>query len=319
MSLTTPPKPLNNAQIGGFFIVMKYNKLSKSFEEQLSILKARGLVVNNEKLAIHYLKNVGYFRLSGYSLPFQVNFNEGGNHIFLDDARFEDVVSLYQFDRNLRLITIDALEKIEVGLKATLNQVMCELGGVHWYMDKNYFHKKFNYESFLKILRKEIGCNDAIKHAFIQHYLKKYTEPELPPSWMIFEVMSLGRVSIIFKNIKFDFQKVMAKEYGLRVEILVSWLHSLSYLRNLAAHHQRLWNRSYTIKPIIFRKMLGVNEPFSQDRFYAQALVIQILLREISPHHAWKESLKNLFEQSLFIDIKKLGFVKDWFKYQSWK
>jgi len=266
------------------------------------------------------LKNIGYFRLAGYSLPLQINYNEDGRHRFLEGTTFEDVISLYQFDRQLRLVTIDALEKIEVGLKATISRVMSECSGAHWYMNQDHFYKGFNYESFIKKLKKELGHDGrgGIRHTFIRHCFSKYTEPELPPSWMAFEVMSLGKVSTVFKNIKFDFQKLIAKQYGFRVEILVSWLHSLSYLRNLAAHHQRLWNRTYTIKPVIFKKLLSANEKFSQDRFYAQAMTIQILLKEISPQHEWKEALQNLFELSSFIAIGRLGFPEEWCKYQIW-
>lgn len=88
---------------------------------------------------------------------------------------------------------------------------------------------------------------------FIKHYYHKYGEPELPRSWMVSETLTFGTVSQAFKNLTHQNQKPIAKALGLDGTVLGSWLHALSYVRNLAAHHQRLWNRAYTIKPIAAR------------------------------------------------------------------
>lgn len=301
---------------------MNYQKPSKSLQEQLEILRGRGLSIPDQNTALMYLKNIGYFRLAGYSLAFQVNHNLDGTHTFIENTSFEDVVGLYLFDRNLRLITIDALERIEVGLKAEISQSMSQIGGPHWYMETKFFYEKFNYQSFLEILKKELGHDDdreGVRHVFVQHYYQKYTNPELPPSWMIFEVLSLGKVSMIFKNINREYQREIAEIYGLRGEILVSWLHSLSYLRNLAAHHQRLWNRTYTIKPSLYKKLSKDCGEITQDRFYAQAVVIQVLLKSIAPQQQWKESLVNLFKENPSVDIRRLGFPLNWLSHQVWR
>lgn len=134
---------------------------------------------------------------------------------------------------------------------------------------------------------------------------------------MVFEVLSLGTVSKIFKNLVREHQKPIAKAYELDVSIFASWLHALSYLRNLAAHHQRLWNRRYTIRPAVARKV--ADDLSQQDRFYAQAVMIQVLLKKISPGTVWGARLKDLFNEYPSIEIKRMGFPENWSTRDIWQ
>ena len=304
----------------GGFLLMRYQKPSTTIQEQIAIMRNRGLIVSDEGYAKQYLESIGYFRLAGYALPFQLNYNANGTHEFLPNTRFEDVVDLYVFDRKLRLLVIDALERIEVAVRATISRLMSERLGAHWYLNGTPFFPAFDYKDFLDRLKKDIGhdrSRKAVRQIFIQHYHDKYTDPAFPPSWMVFEVLSLGTVSKIFKNLAREFQKPIAKEYELDVSIFASWLHALSYLRNLAAHHQRLWNRRYTIRPAVARKV--ANELFQQDRFYAQAVMIQVLLKKISPYTVWGAHLLDLFNEYPSIEIKRMGFPENWNSRDIWQ
>jgi len=303
----------------GGFLLMRYHKPSTSIEEQIAIMRNRGLIIADTDFAKQHLEFIGYFRLAGYALPLQINYNEDGSHAFLPGVRFEDIVDLYVFDRKLRLLVIDALEKIEVAIRATISQSMSEKFGPHWYLSEAPFIPTFAYLAFLDRLKKDIVHDQARKPArqtFIQHYYDKYSEPELPPSWMVFEVLSVGTVSKIFKNIAREHQKSIARVYGLDTGILASWLHALSYLRNLAAHHQRLWNRKYTIKPAIAKK--APVDYSQQDRFYAQAVMIQVLLKIISPGTIWGARLLDLFNEYPSIEIKRMGFPENWNTQDIW-
>jgi abortive infection bacteriophage resistance protein len=305
---------------GGFLFAMKYQKPSTTVEEQIAIMRNRGLVIDDEIDAKQHLMFIGYFRLAGYALPFQLNYNESGTHTFLPNVRFEDIVDLYTFDRELRLLVIDALERLEVAVRATISQVMSERLGPHWYLLRESFVPSFDHDEFLKHLKNEIGHDHArksVRQTFIQHYYDKYTDPQSPPSWMIFEVLSLGSVSKVFKNITRENQKPIANVYGLDSSIFSSWLHALSYLRNLAAHHQRLWNRKYTIRPMVAKKV--ANDLATQDRFYAQAVMIQVLLETIAPTSDWGLNLTELFEKFPSVDIKRMGFPNAWSKRALWQ
>ncbi|MBU3641413.1 Abi family protein [Polynucleobacter sp. Fuers-14] len=299
---------------------MRYQKPSTTIQEQIAIMRNRGLIVVDEIYARQYLEFIGYFRLAGYALPFQLNYNADGTHEFLPNTRFEDVVDLYVFDRKLRLLVIDALERIEVAVRATISWQMSERIGAHWYLDGTPFFPGFDHDDFLDRLKKDIGhdhSRKAVRQIFIQHYYDKYTDPALPPSWMVFEVLSLGTVSKIFKNLAREYQKPIAKEYELDVSIFASWLHALSYLRNLAAHHQRLWNRRYTIRPAVARKV--ANDLSQQDRFYAQVVMIQVLLKKISPGTVWGARLLDLFNEYPSIEIKRMGFPENWNSRDIWQ
>ncbi len=304
----------------GFLFFMRYQKPPTSIEQQITIMRNRGLIIEDESYARQCLQFVGYFRLSGYALPFQLNYNNDGSHTFIRNTCFEDISDLYVFDRKLRLLVIDALERIEVAVRATISQVMSERVGVHWYLDCSTFSSNFDYFSFFDRLKKDIGHDHskrAVRQVFIQHYFEKYTDPPLPPSWMIFEILSLGTLSKIFKNLLREHQKKITKEYELDGSIFSSWLHSLSYLRNLAAHHQRLWNRKYTIKPAVAKKFS--DDLTSQDRFYAQAVLIQVLLKVILPDSGWSHSLCKLLNEHPTVDIEKMGFPVNWTAKDLWK
>jgi len=298
---------------------MKYTKPAIDLDAQIALLRGRGLVISDEARARHYLQFIGYYRLAGYSLPFQINYNADGSHRFLDGVSFDDVLDLYVFDRKLRLAVMDALARIEVAFRAVLSQTMSERHNPNWYMDAGLFVPKYRHDKFLEVLKKDIGDDPskaAVRQTFIQHYYDKYDDPPLPPSWMVFEVLSFGTVSQVFKNLLRDHQKPIGKTFGLDGTVLASWLHAITYLRNLAAHHQRLWNRAYTIKPIVAKQYAAdLTDP---SRFYAQAVMIEVLLTVVSPDTRWGERLAALLAEHPKVRADRLGFPADWQRRPLW-
>lgn len=299
---------------------MKFKKPAIDSIAQIALLRSRGLIVSDEARAKHYLKFIGYYRLAGYALPFQINHNQDGSHQFVANTNFEDVLDLYIFDRKLRLLVTDELERIEVAFRSELSQSMSEAFGPHWYTQEDLFLIKYNHGSFIEHLKKDIGFDSsksAVRQRFIDHYFTKYCEPKLPPSWMIFEILSFGTVSQVFKNLLREHQKRVSSSFGLDGSVLASWMHSITYLRNLTAHHQRLWNRSYTIKPIAAKQYLSEME--DTGRFYAQAIIIQIILKIVSPNNSWGSNLSKLFSEHPKINISQLGFPADWKDKRIWQ
>ncbi|MCO5099267.1 MAG: Abi family protein [Rhodocyclaceae bacterium] len=298
---------------------MKFTKPAIDIEAQIALLRSRGLTFTDEGRARHYLRYVGYYRLAGYSLPLQVDYNADGSHRFLDGVCFEDILDLCVFDRKLRLAVMDAVERIEVAFRAQFSQTMSELHGSHWFMDAVHFQPRYDHADFIFRIKKDIGHDNAkaaMRQTFIKHYYDRYGEPELPPSWMIFEVLSFGTVSLAFKNLTRQNQKPVAKPFGLAGEVLASWLHALSYLRNLAAHHQRLWNRTYTIKPIQAKRY--ADELQDTSRFYAQAVMADVLLKVISPDTRWGQRLAELLAEHPKVQARRLGFPDDWRQRPLW-
>lgn len=185
---------------------------------------------------------------------------------------------------------MDALERIEVAIRTQVSQTMSEVHGPHWFMEARHFVSRDKHTKFIERVKNDIGHDPSrarVRTVFIKHYYDKYRKPELPASWMM-----------------------------LDPKILASWLHSLSYLRNLAAHHQRLWNRVYTITPIAAKRY--AEDLHDATRFYAQAVVVQVLLKVISPHSTWGDRLSSLLNSYPAIQLQRLGFPDNWHTRDVW-
>lgn len=156
------------------------------------------------------------------------------------------------------------------------------------------------------------------RERFIQHYFTKYNSPELPPVWMVAEILSLGTWSQIFSNLKHrGDQKIICQHFKLDPILMASWLHSITYLRNLCAHHSMLWNRNFTLKPKIanaYQDQLKNNTKFS-----AQAAILRIFLDIASPESQWAFHLSELINNHPQLNIEKMGFEPNWFMLPFWR
>lgn len=308
----------------GFLLLMKKNIFEKpplSLEAQLERLGSRGLIIQDKKIARHYLTYISYYRFCGYAIEFEdepIN----GEKRYRPETTFEQILDCYIFDRKLRLLVIDAIERIEIALRTVMiNELALKYDDAHWYLNKNLFLSKFNHDELMQAIKKETqykAPDGSVQHKkrerFIQHYFDKYPNPELPAVWMVAEVLSLGTWSMIFANlIDRENQKIICKHFGINYVVMSSWLHTLTYLRNLCAHHSKLWSRNFTLKPLIannYRKQLENNEKFS-----AQAVILKVFLDAISPNSEWGNHLHKLIKQHPKIDIKKMGFKEGWETY----
>lgn len=289
--------------------IIRFDKPSLTTDQQIDLLTSRGLNIPDRQQTKKYIDFIGYYRLSGYSFPFQKTQNVAGEHNFEPGTSFEQILNLYIFDRKLRLIVMDALERIEVAIRSTISNIASDQHSPHWFLQPELFRSNY-CDSFLDQVKKDIKYDKPDKQeSFIKHYYDNYQKPDFPPSWMIMEVLTFGTVSILYSNLTTDLQKKVASSFGVNSKILRSWLHSLSCLRNLCAHHSRIWNRKFTIKPLIPNK---VKIPVSTNNFFAQFIVLKGLLSKISPDTHWEDSLKNLFAEYPEINCGLMGFPKDW-------
>lgn len=306
---------------------MKFQKPPLTLPQQLQKWQTRGLQVGDPTKALHYLCFIGYYRLSAYALPFQQTQNLPFNpdKPFKAGTTFENILDLYVFDRELRLLVMDAIERIEVAIRSCIVNEMSLLHGSHWFMDPVFFATRFRHNKLIDKIESELditGVNlrpQSLHHErFINHYYQKYTDPYLPPCWMIAETLSLGTWSSIYANLRQSAErKAIAAHFQVDEYILKSWLHSLTYLRNLCAHHARLWNRQFVIKPVVARK----HSPFvtANDRFYAMAVVLHELLRIIAPGTTWHTRLASLLNASPIVNPSAMGFPNRWTEAPFWK
>ena len=298
---------------------MNYNKPSLSIENQVKQLKSRGLTIASEPFAHTCLSNISYYRLRAYTFPFQDNTNP--NHPFIIPITLEEIITLYNFDRELRLHVIDGLEKIEIALRTQIIYQWAITNGSHWQMNRNLFRDQNRFTSHWATLQTEINRSNE---TFIEHYKATYTNPLEPPAWMSLEVSSFGLLSLMFMNLKKgDEKKAVASHFGLNdISLLENWLHCFSNMRNICAHHGRLWNRRLTahIKlPTNPSSQFLNNVNVYPYKLYAVLSCMQYILQLISPSGTFKEELKSLMQSCPMKQEKEMGFPVEWKNEPLWK
>lgn len=294
-----------------------YLKKPLHAEEHIDLLASRGLEIEDRARAIHYLTYIGYFRLSGYFPPFQTRDDEGCS-VFRPGARFSNILDLYIFDRKIRLLLIDALERIEVAIRTTVSNTMSLAHGAFWLNNPDLFNHGHHAEILDQITAAIDLREGRTHHAFLKHYADKY-ENVYPPSWMILETLSFGQVSHIFKRLKGQNQKAISAAFGLDHAFFESWLHSLWFSRNLVAHHGRVWNRAFTIQPRVPRKLAEAWPPESARRFYGICAVINYLMEVIADGSRWPDRLRSLLLEYPEVSREAMGFPPAWSSLPFWK
>ena len=304
--------------IFNFIYAMKYNKIPLEIPAQILKLKNRGLKFGNEKKAANYLSNISYYRLRAYTYPFQDN--NSYDHPFDVPISFEQIIDLYVFDRKLRLLIFDGIEKIEIAFRTQIIYHFALTYGSHWQTKPELFRNKDWFESQLDSLQKEI---DRSNETFIKHYRNKYTKPLEPPCWMTLEVCNMGLLSKIFQNLKKGKEKeAVTNHFGLsNVVLLENWMLCFSTLRNICAHHCRVWNRRLTsIKfPTNPKNPFLKNQNIYPNKLYSTLSCIQYVLNIISPGNTFSKRLKELIKTCPLAQTKEMGFPDNWLDEALWK
>lgn len=298
---------------------MKYTKPPVSIEQQVQLLKNRGLKFRDPAKACHYLSNISYYRLRAYTYPFQDNSNT--EHRFIKDVTFEEIIQLYVFDRRLRLLVFDGLEKIEIALRTKIIYEYAMIYGSHWHDRSELFQNAYRFNKDTSKLYEEV---DRSSETFIKHYKERYNSPEYHPSWMTLEVASLGLLSKIFENLKkSSTKKKIVQEFGLKNHlILESWMHAFAHLRNGCAHHGRLWNRRFTTIPKLpdnTSNTFLMNKKIKPNKLYAQLSCMLYILHIISPGHQLIKRLKELINTCPQVDLHEMGFPENWESEPLWQ
>ena len=295
-----------------------YNKQPISIADQISILKSRGLMFDNEQEAVEYLKIISYFRLASYWKPME---SDKLKHIFKPNSKFENVVTLYNFDKELRTLIFSAIQSIEIALRTKIIQIVSSNYGAFWFTEKSLFTNTTIFSKCLLNIEEELKRS---KEDFLIEHFAKYDNPPYPPAWKTLEVSSFGTLSKLYCNLADNnLKKQIARELGLPQHLyLESWIKSLSVLRNCIAHHARIWNRKYPWKPQIPQKLQSPwiqNSTISHEKLYAQLCCIGYLLNAIHPNNNFKQKLKILLSKYSIADISAMGFPKLWYNEALWK
>ena len=255
-----------------------------------------------------YLQHINYYRMCAYWLPYE---QEHATHTFKPGTNFDTVLSTYSADRRLRLLFLDAIERIEVSVRCHWAYELAHKHGPHGYLESGLAKRIDFLQTNIEKLTAEVDRSDEV---FIQHIKRTYSE-RLPPVWAAAEVMSLGLLSSWFNNLKPSATRIaIASAYQVDDSVLSSWLHHLTVVRNICAHHSRLWNRNLVVTPMLPRtKPAGLGLQFvpGSRKIYNTMVLSLHLMGLIAPESTWRQ---HLMAQLLAgeLDPIGMGFPKDW-------
>jgi abortive infection bacteriophage resistance protein len=310
--------------------LLPYQKPWCSHSDLVQKLIDRGLTVSHRGQAEAFLAHVNYYRFAGYCLAYE----NGQRHSFIPGCTFDDIRSAYEFDFALRDLVSEALEVIEIDLRTTVVHYYGQRYGAFGHIDPNNFYRRptvrgknprplFDHAKWLTHVRDDMKKS---KDRFVEHFRRTYSEAancDLP-IWALSEVMTFGCISRMYGGMQPQDQRIVANRYQRQVTELVSWVHYLSVVRNVCAHHGRLWDRHWGVRP-----QLPVGHawrpPFldSNERIAATMLILYQMLKTI-PATAdwsarWQIRLRKLIARCPATPITpRLGLTETWLANPIW-
>jgi abortive infection bacteriophage resistance protein len=300
---------------------VQFKKLALSTGDLFALLQRRGLPLTeayDQKLTYDALSAIGYYRLSGYMLPFQEPTGWKKHH-FKPSASIQKILALYKFDTELRNHCGEALGEIEVAMRTSICDHMARQYGAHWQLNAKAF-KPLHHEDNLNAFAKAAGFNldtsapkrrQGSGHLFLDSYYSRYTSPKFPASWMVRECASFGTWAIVYKDIPTADQKEIANFWhypnGKPIDhvILDDWFHSLSVFRNRCAHHSRITNRKFPFPPKATTEISMTHLFTAQTTDLRTLLVVTaLLLRRVNPKSNWVNRLSLILNKHPLVDIQ---------------
>ena len=296
---------------------ISYNKPYKSAKDLVQLLLTRGLIINDFSRAENYIHHIGYYRLSAYMWPHLEHPKK--KHIYKNNKTFQNILDLYKFDKKLRLLIFNEIEKIEIAVRSSIVNNACEIfNDPYWITEARYFVYQDKFAKTISLIDKEL---EHSKEDFIIHFKNKYSN-QYPPAWILAEILPLGIIMNIYYNLKnIPVKKKIAKEFGLQVKPFESWMSIVTLTRNACCHHSRVWNKQNTMlamEPIHITRP-WITLPTDRLRIYFNLCIIKWFLDCISPNNTLKNKICKLLADYPCIDISAMGFSADWLKEELWK
>jgi abortive infection bacteriophage resistance protein len=314
-----------------------YTKPHLSFADQLALLMQRGLSVTDQPKAIHHLQRIGYGRLAPYWQPFQQIVPDAADSSrtirsdqFRPGAEFRHAVDLYLFDKHLRLLFLDAIERVEVALRVDLAHALGRRDP--WahrspaFLDLNRANASFEGSTrHQNWLQKADDAINRSKDDWVKDFFATYSPPM--PIWMAVEAWDFGTLSWLLEMAHPNDRFAIAKRYGLLPDTLVSWIKSLAFVRNMSAHHSRLWNAGIinqpkVPKPFEASQIVHIGSKVARrSRVYGAAAIATYLVKRINAGSSWGRRMKAhwlAFPVTSFASAAHGGFLQEWDQEAIW-
>lgn len=302
---------------------MQYQKPPLTYQAQAGQLIQRGLIADAATLT-DCLKSVNYYRLSGYWHPLRTR-DAQGNLLdrFNPGASLAVVLDRYNFDRQLRLLLLEAIEPIEVWIRTALAYEHAHRHGPFAYTQATHLPRfqLSEHQEWLDKTRRE--CSQS-KEDFILHFKNRYgSHHQDLPIWMAVELFSMGASRKFFAGCENSIRQNCAAQVGLSDRVLDSWLRTLTATRNFCAHHGRLWNRPLTFAPLIphakSRPDWHHQVSVPGTHIYAALCVCSDLLAKIAPSSLWRiRTVAILSSLPPTIPLAEMGFPPNWQQHPLW-
>jgi abortive infection bacteriophage resistance protein len=296
---------------------MNYNKTYTQPSDLVQLISARGLTISNPQKAEGYIRRIGYYRLSAYLYPLLAM--PKNLHQFKVGSTFRQALDMYRFDRQLRLLMFNQIEKIEVAVRsAIVNITAKETGDPFWMTNPIHFA---NATRFAGTMQKIDSEYQKSREDFIEHFRNTYNNP-YPPSWMLSEILPIGVLTRVFQNIRSNqIRKKIAKEFELNVPVFESWMTIITLTRNNCCHHSRVWNKTFGLRALTIRNNTKpwITQSVNQQKIYFSLCVIKYILNIIIPNNDMTSKLIWLFIDYPNIDKAAMGFPCNWEMEPLWR
>lgn len=326
--------------------MVEYTKPWLSLEQQVERLVSRGVDVGDRDRAVALLKAIGYYRLTGYLYPFR----ESEQYIDDKGRTRTRVLSAYRpgttlhhaeaiidFDRRLRMLVMDSVERIEVAVRMRVGYVLGR-SSAFAHERPSCFTQAFTAEStdtrrptaskHVLWLQRVNARKASSDEQFVDHFREKYDDRM--PVWALTELLELGHLSVLYGGLnQQDAEEIAAAFRVPTKKLMASWLASLNYVRNVAAHHARLFNRKLQNAPSrpkagqvpLLDHLRAEAVPKAGLGTYNALAVIAYLLPSIEADTEWARQLVALlrtFPRSHALTIQSMGVPQGWESLDLW-
>lgn len=305
-----------------FFMI--FSKQATTIDFQISQLRQRGLIISNERFAKKVLSRISYYRLAGYWWPLQ---SDKVNHKFKPNSKFETVLKIYNFDTELRKLIFDITEEIEVAFRTKMIYHLSHEYTPWWFEDSVNFSNQKDYQKTIDQIKKDLGLNRSKEVFLSEHYKKYHLDSRCPPAWKTLEVLSFGSLSKMYGNLSNSCSSKdrIADELGtVNHTYLHSWIQDICQIRNICAHHGRIWNKNLPGRPKMLSRpplpWLTKVPPVTQhEKLYIHLCCMKYITNIINPNNNYTYRLYVLLKKYPNIDLNALGMPKDWYKEPLWR
>ncbi len=340
---------MDSNQINNAIKSYEQTKKPRSLDELVDLLLSRGLISTQENLKTT-LSRISYFRLSGYWYHFRRKDQETGAILdeFCEGTTLNDILRVYEFDQELSLLCFNVVKQIEVNLRCFFVQETTTRLGAFFYAnsDDPLFHNWDNHSVTIKALEKRAmfkqNAQNSSKESYVTHMEEKYSDEHMP-LWMAAELMDFGTLIHFMEQMDATFWNALAQKLSLPIALIKKWMYAIRNLRNVCAHHARIWNKSWGTRslppnrssdmawyaslnstqwtfPRIGTPKRDLHLALDNDRTGMLLFICQYILTKLGMDRSWALQIEKLFSdyQITDLELKSMGLPPHCFEHPVW-